>query len=144
MTLDGLATHVTGVKPSISGFQALSANIEYITPLSQSVAFKLNAGSKPRFPTMRELFGTALNRFLPNPDLKAERAWIAESSLQILGESISFETTLFYQRTAHTIDQINVMDDNVRKRLRVNLDGSRVYGVEFGGRAALRERLSLD
>lgn len=144
LTLDGLATPVTGDKPSISGFQALSANIEYITPLSQSVAFKLNAGSKPRFPTMRELFGTALNRFLPNPDLKAERAWIAESSLQILGESISFETTLFYQRTAHTIDQINVMDDNVRKRLRVNLDGSRVYGVEFVGRAALRERLSLD
>ncbi len=143
-TLDGMSTPLTGDKPSSDPFRAASLNAEYVRVISEGLAVKMNAGSKPRFPTMRELFGTALNRFIPNPELKPERTWMAETGVEYFSENISFETVAFLQRTIDTIDQINVFDGEVRKRKRVNLDGSRVYGLEFVSRVAPWDRLTID
>ena len=135
---DGMRTPETGAFPSSNSFDAYSLNAEWHRELGTRSLVKLNAGSKPRFPTMRELFGTALDRFVINPALKPERTWMIEGGWQISSESWESEVTLFAQRTKDTIDQENVtVDDGSRKRKRVNLDGSRVLGAEWMGATSL-------
>lgn len=143
-TMDGMTTPLTGDKEDTGGFSAASLNLEWVHAVREDVFFKLNGGSKPRFPTMRELFGTALNRFVINPDLKPERTWMAEAGFQYFSERLSFEMIGFLQRTIDTIDQINLIENGSRKRMRVNLDGSRVFGAEVVSRVAPMERLTLD
>lgn len=89
------------------------------------------AGRKTRFPTMRELFGEALNRFLVNPDLKPESALLAEIGLGLERPSFMVELIPFVNRTSGTIDQRNVTVDGRRLRQRINLKGSRIYGIEM-------------
>ncbi len=91
----------------------------------------MNLGSKPRFPTMRELFGTSLDRFIVNPELRPERSWIVEGGWSHVTDRWQADVVGFLQRTRDTIDQENVIVDGERKRQRINLDGSRVIGVEW-------------
>lgn len=134
---DGMRTPETGAFPSGDGFDAYSLNAEWHRTLGARSTIKLNAGSKPRFPTMRELFGTALDRFVINPTLKPERTWMAEAGWMIQRSSWQAEVMGFVQRTQDTIDQENVDVDGERKRQRINLDGSRVVGVEWSGAGEL-------
>ncbi|GIV60525.1 MAG: TonB-dependent receptor [Rhodothermaceae bacterium] len=94
-------------------------------------------GRKTRFPTMRELFGEALNRFLLNPDLRPESALLAEVGLGLERPGLRLEVIPFLNRTSDTIDRINVTVDGERKRQRINLRGSRVLGVEMTAQARL-------
>jgi len=141
---DGMRTPETGVFPSPGGFNAWAANAEWHRDLGRRSTLKLNGGSKPRFPTMRELFGTALDRFNLNPDLRPERTWILEGGWQHTADRWHVETMVFLQRTMDTIDQENVIVGGQRKRQRINLDGSRVHGVEWqaGGNVASGIRLT--
>jgi iron complex outermembrane receptor protein len=107
-------------------------------------AVRAAGGRRIRFPTMRELFGEALNRFLVNPDLQPESAWSGEVGLEHNGTSLSGELTAFFNRTFDTIDRRNVVVDGDRKRQRINLDGSRVAGVEAVGSARPTRGLRLD
>ncbi|HLT47570.1 MAG TPA: TonB-dependent receptor [Rubricoccaceae bacterium] len=93
------------------------------------------AGRKTRFPTMRELFGEALHRFLVNPDLEPESSWLVEVGVGRLGERFSVEAIPFATFTSNTIDQRNVEVDGENRRQRINLKGSRVLGVELVGEA---------
>ena len=130
LALDGMMTPDTGVFPETGGFRALSVNAEWHRKRSSGSTWKVNAGSKPRFPTMRELFGTALDRFEVNPDLAPERTWMVEGGWNRASARWNTDAMVFWQRTMDTIDQVNVDVDGVRKRSRVNLDGSRVVGLE--------------
>jgi len=140
---DGMRTPETGAFPSTGGFDAYSLNAEWHHELGARSTLKLNTGSKPRFPTMRELFGTALDRFVINPELKPERTWMVEGGWQLNNESWQSEITLFAQRTLDTIDQENVTVDGLRKRQRVNLDGSRVLGAEWMGATKISQSVQL-
>jgi iron complex outermembrane receptor protein len=93
------------------------------------------AGRKTRFPTMRELFGEALRRFLVNPDLESESSWLVEAGVGHLGSRYSVEVIPFGTFTSNTIDQRNVEVDGETRRQRINLKGSRVLGVEVVGAA---------
>lgn len=127
---DGMTTPETGDFPSPGSFHAASLNAEWHRRFEGKGTLKLNAGSKPRFPTMRELFGTALDRFILNSDLKPERTWMAEAGWSAERARWAGEILGFVQRTTDTIDQVNVMVNGDRKRQRINLDGSRVVGAE--------------
>jgi len=140
---DGMRTPETGVFPETGGFDAYAINAEWHRSIGERGTIKMNAGSKPRFPTMRELFGTALDRFVINEELKPERTWMAESGVILAGASWTSEIMVFGQRTEDTIDQENIMVDGERKRQRINLDGSRVVGVEFSGAGEIADRVSL-
>ena len=134
---DGMKTPETGAFPPSDGFDAYSLNAEWHREVGQQSTLKVNAGSKPRFPTMREQFGTALDRFVINPGLKPERTWMAEAGWQLSLASWESEVTLFVQRTVDTIDQENVIVGEALKRQRVNLEGSRVLGAEWMGATKL-------
>jgi len=134
LSIDGLSTPRTGDKPGRDPFHDLGFTSGMVYNLSETLGWRFSLGRKVRFPTMRELFVGALNRFLVNPNLKPESSLIAETGLVTRGESMSGEVMLFANRTYDTIDQESVtVEDGSRRRRRINLDGSRIVGIEATG-----------
>ena len=87
-------------------------------------------GRKSRFPTMRERYDGALGRFVVNPELSSEHAILSEVGARYGKTSTSVEVAAFANFTSDTIDQDVVDVNGERKRIRVNLGGSRSYGIE--------------
>ncbi len=131
-SLDILATPETGDKPSRAPQAAYGISIGALHQLSQNITFRAAAGRKVRFPTMREMFGEALGRFLVNPDLKPESSLLTEAAARIENIDSSVEAVFFFNRTYNTINQhmVAVPGEELRRRQRINLDGSRVTGLE--------------
>lgn len=140
---DLLQSLETGGRPDAGDFSTWNVIGGVEQALSNRWSVGLSAGRKTRLPTQRELFGDAINRFLINPDLKAENTVLIEAPLRFEGANLSFSIAPFANFTNDTIDQRNVVVDGVRLRQRINLRGSRAFGVEAFGAAALTDRLSL-
>lgn len=147
---DRMFTPKTGDKPGHSGFA------DYSTTLGATYDgggengggwFVRGAiGRKARFPTMRELFGDALNRFLLNPDLGTESSILTEIGVGVEGEHVSGEIIPFGTFTSGTIDQQSVLvpGETQARRQRINLKGSRVLGVEMVGTVRASDAISFD
>ncbi len=140
-SLDALGTPETGDKPARDGFLDYGLTGGAVYRLSPAWTVNASAGRKTRFPTLRELFGEALRRFALNPDLRPESSLLAEVGVRHAGEVVSGGATLFLNRTDDTIDQEDLEDG---RRQRVNLDGSRVVGVEVAGAVRPLPRVRLD
>lgn len=140
-SLDGNATPETGDKPDRKTQTALGVTTGVRYDISDNNLIRFSAGRKVRFPTMRELFGEALERFQLNPDLRPESSYQGEVSFEHGGEIVSGEIVAFFRRTFDTIDQEVVEDNGTRKRRRINLDGSRVWGFEVAGIYRVMESL---
>ena len=130
-SVDGIATPKTGDKPSRSADFDYSFMLGGSHELSDEINIRVAAGRKLRFPTPRELFGEALGRFLVNPGLSPEKTYLFEVGVSLEGARLSAEVIPFLNRTYDTIDRRNVEVDGQTLRQRVNLDGSRVFGVEL-------------
>lgn len=96
----------------------------------ESMRFSASIGQKSRFPTMRELFGQALNRFLLNPDLRAEDIRTAEFGVEWQLESLQVGATVFAQEVDDAIGERRVGG----LRQRINIEGSEIVGVELASR----------
>jgi iron complex outermembrane receptor protein len=140
-SLDAISTPETGDKPPRDGIADWGGTAGVLYALDNGWAVRGAVGRKTRFPTLRELFGEALRRFIPNPDLRPESAFLAEVAVEGRGTRVSGEVVGFLTRTDDTIDQIT-LDDG--RRQRVNLGGSRVYGVELAGTTRLVQSVRLD
>lgn len=141
---DGITTPETGGIPSSGPVSDFGMSSGLQLRLSDTMLLRASAGRKVRFPTMRELFGIALGDFLLNPDLRPETSFVSELGLLTKGELLSGEVIGFYQRTFDTIDQQRIEVDGEQLRQRINLEGSRVYGVEFVGKAKPHARWDVD
>ncbi|MEM1094403.1 MAG: TonB-dependent receptor [Bacteroidota bacterium] len=141
---DGVSTPQTGDKPSQPATWTPSFTSGLSYRLTDRTALRTALGRKVRFPTMRELFGEALSRFLVNPDLEPETAWIGEAGVVFESAAASGEVTVFLNRIYDTIDRRNVTVGGDRLRQRVNLDGSRIIGLEMAGAIAPLAGLRLD
>lgn len=140
-SVDRMVLPRTGDKPRRDPFTGYGTTIGLTYQAANAVLLRLAAGRKARFPTLRELFGEALDRFRVNPDLTPETSLMMEIGSSIRGERRWVEFTAFASRTRDAIDQV-ILDDG--RRMRVNLDGSRTVGAEVFGRARLRTRWFLD
>ncbi len=143
--LEGIATPATGDKPA-PGPQAnvsVSSGLRYTVDVDMHV--RVSAGRRVRFPTMRELFGQALGRFLLNPDLRPESSVLLETAVATRRSRWSAESVVFFERFHDTIEQrsVFVAGEDLPRRQRVNLDGGRTYGAELIGRIRLARSLSL-
>jgi iron complex outermembrane receptor protein len=129
----------TGDKPGAEPFAepVFRAGLSW-TP-GDTMRFRAAIGQKSRMPTMRELFGTALNRFLINPELSPERIRTAELGWDYDDGQARFSIVAFGQDVKDTIDQRDV--DGLRQR--VNLNGSWVAGIESTGQVELAPRWRL-
>ncbi len=140
---DWMGMSKTGDKPDRDPFSDYSLSFGARYNLEGGAFVRGTVGRKTRFPTMRELFGEALNRFLVNPDLEPESAVLAEVGLGIERPAFRLEIIPFLNGTSNTIDQQNVTIDGTRLRQRINLIGSEVLGVEVTADIQLMPYLNL-
>ncbi len=129
-SFDGTATPETGPFFSRDPIYTWGMNTGIRIDLGQEWTLRGAFGRKSRFPTMRELFGTALGKFVPNSDLRPVSAWIGEGGVGRRGTSWTFEVVSFFNRVSNKIGKTNLETESGRKVKRINLRGARVYGVE--------------
>ncbi|MGE3800688.1 MAG: TonB-dependent receptor plug domain-containing protein [Candidatus Kapaibacterium sp.] len=129
-SFDGMVTLKSADKPKQDPFLSpgLTAGGSY--QFSDKLIGRLSVGRKSRFPSMRELYGEALRRFLVNPDLKPESSWNIDLGADMSFTDFTVEASLFTQLTTNTIDQRSFDTLGGNRRQRINLPGSRVYGLE--------------
>lgn len=150
--LDGTAITDTGpwedADPAVDAYvrRALGLTAGLAYEASHQLTLRASAGRKARFPTMRELFGAALGRFVPSPDLRPVTALLGEVGARWHpGRQFESEATLFLSRTYDAIDQRTIQNGpDAGKDQRINLGGSRVWGAEWVAAARPTERLALD
>ena len=126
-SMDVLVTPKTGDKPSRDPQTGLGATMGLSHELYPGVTIRGVVGRKTRFPTMRELFGEALGRFLVNPDLEPESSLLTEAAIEFERGETTAEAIAFFNRTYNTIGQEMVLleGETSARRQRVNLEGSR-------------------
>ncbi|NBC18852.1 MAG: TonB-dependent receptor, partial [Bacteroidetes bacterium] len=145
VSLDGSVMVDTGPFPDRDPFSAVGVTAGFTYDLSETYRLRLSGGRKGRFPTMRELYGGALGKFVPNPALKPVTAWIGEVGLERRGTHLSGTATIFLNRVTDAIDQRTFQSGpNQGREQRINLDGSRVYGVEATARWKASDALLVD
>ena len=144
-SLDGVATPETGDKPPRGPGRTYSFMAGLTADALPGVRARASVGRKVRFPTMRELFGDALGRFLVNPDLGPEYAVLSEVGVTVEREALTAEIVAFFNRTHDAIDQrlVHLQGEAKPRRQRVNIAGSRVFGLESAISTRIANRVSL-
>jgi iron complex outermembrane receptor protein len=135
---------LTGDKPKQPPAGALAFSAALRMPVGEGVSLALSGGRRSRFPSARELFGEALGRFLPNPDLGPERAWLADAELGIEWRGVRLSINPFLSRVEDTISQRVVTVNGRRLRQRFNLSGSLSYGIDGSLHAKLADAFELE
>lgn len=120
----------TADKPDYDRQQEPTWRLGLACATDSDLRWRAALGQKSRFPTMRELFGTALNRFLLNPDLRAESVRTAELGVERRGDGWEGSAILFTQQVDDAIGERRVG----QLRQRVNIAGSEIVGLELGSR----------
>ena len=144
-SLDILVTPHTGDKPDRGPQTGLGVTMGGSHAFTSGLTVRGVLGRKIRFPTMRELFGEALGRFLVNSDLKPESSLLTEIAIELEHSETTAEAILFFNRTYNTIGQRMVLLEGEARarRQRVNLEGSRVLGIETALTSRIAPRVLL-
>lgn len=130
---DSASTPLTGDKPPQPDDDAWAwSAVAHFEP-GGAWTFTASTGERTRFASPRELFGEALGRFLPNPDLQPETAWLSEVAAEYRSERLAVSVTPFYTRGRDTLAQRLVTVGNATLRQRYNLEGTTSYGVDLLG-----------
>lgn len=141
---DLLDPGATAERPPVGQFDGFNGSFNLTALGPNGWSYRLGAARKIRLPTMRELFGEALGRFLVNPDLKPETNWIFEASANYVWSMGQISFTPFWTETSDTLDQALISVDGNLLRQRINLRGSRSYGVETRAEISPTPALTLD
>ncbi len=154
LSVDGTATPETGPFPDRDPITTWGMNTGIQVDAGQGWTVRGAFGRKTRFPTMRELFGAAIGKFVPNPNLQPVTAWIGEAGVEYRASSFYLGSTAFRNRvydtidkrtfTQEIIDEENLPSDYLGKEQRINLKGARIYGLETTVRWSPTESLVLD
>lgn len=134
----------TGDKPAQPDKDGIMLSAALAMPLDDGLTLTLSGGRRNRFPSARELFAEALGRFLPNPDLAPERAWLADAELKLVRPTFQLTVNPFLIRAEGTIAQRVVRVGNRSLRQRFNLPGSTSYGVDLGATGGIAPGLSFE
>ncbi|PKL85147.1 MAG: hypothetical protein CVV22_09475 [Ignavibacteriae bacterium HGW-Ignavibacteriae-1] len=125
----GLFTEYAGL--SSSDYAAfLNANYD----LTSEMVLFANFSRRTRFPTMRESFSGALDRFKVNPDLLPESGILTEIGLGYSISDITLKFSAFANFYENLISQVTLSseEDELRRRMRVNVGKADILGTEFG------------
>jgi len=145
LNMDGAVTPDTGPFPDRDPFMAWGLTSGVRVDVTEGTTVRASGGRKSRFPTMRELFGAALGKFVPNPGLSPVTAWIGELGVEHRTETVSLGATGFVNRVYDTIDKRSFQSGpNAGKEQRVNLDGARIWGIETTARWAPDAPITVD
>lgn len=92
-----------------------------------AVTIHASTSTRARFPSLRELYSGALNRFTPNPDLGPERLLATEAGVTLRDDRGSLQLVGFTQRLSDAVVRIRVSG----RFQRVNQEGLRSSGLEL-------------
>lgn len=128
---EGLEPFETAGRSSPGGIRGGNLTLGARYDLNAFLSLRTALGSRVRLPTPRELFGTALDRFVLNEGLGPERIHSLEFGLIYRRSIFRLELIPFAGLTEGTLDQENIIVDGATLRRRVNLDGAWTAGAEF-------------
>ena len=124
-----------GTTPRTGGFEPLGtihdwgARIGLSAPLSGGDALvHFGVSRRGRFPALRETYSEALDRFVPNPDLRPEHLIAGEAGVTARVGTGELQLVGFHQELRGVIRRIGFPDGT---RMRVNSEELRSTGVEL-------------
>lgn len=135
---------LTGDKPPQPSQAAWAWSAAATIRVAPTLSITLSGAQRTRFASPRELFGEALGRFVPNPDLKPEIG--RQADLELVWKpapGFSLTGTIWASGTDGTIGQRVVRVAGVSRRQRYNMLSSQSRGVEIIGDVALSDRLTV-
>ena len=142
--LDRSANPRTGHKPAQPARQAATFSAALALKPADRVSLTISGGRRNRFPSARELFGEALGRFLPNPALLPEQAWLADAELGWRAGRFTLTLTPFWQRVEGSIGQRIVRMNGVNLRQRFNQAPATSIGIDAAMQVPLADGLTLE
>jgi iron complex outermembrane receptor protein len=142
--LDRSANPRTGDKPAQPARQAATFSAALALKPADGVSLTVSGGRRNRFPSARELFGEALGRFLPNPALLSEQAWLADAELGWRAGRFTLTLTPFWQRVEGSIGQRIVRTNGVNLRQRFNQAPATSIGIDAAMQVPLADGLTLE
>ena len=142
--LDRSANPRTGDKPAQPARQAAAFSAALALKPADGVSLTVSGGRRNRFPSARELFGEALGRFLPNPALLPEQAWLADAEIGWRAGLFTLTLTPFWQRVEGAIGQRIVRVNGVNLRQRFNQAPATSIGVDAAMQVPLADGLTLE
>jgi iron complex outermembrane recepter protein len=103
------------------------------TGFDEAVRFHASLSQRSRFPSLRELYSGALNRFVPNPALRPETLVGAEVGATISGGAVgaaglTLQTVIFAHVLDDAVVRVTLPDRRFQRR---NESGVRSRGVEL-------------
>ena len=142
--LDRSANPRTGDKPAQPARQAATFSAGLALHLAEALSLTLSGGRRNRFPSARELFGEALGRFLPNPALRPEQAWLADAELAWRAPRFTLTLNPFWQRGLGSIGQRIVRVNAAALRQRFNQGATTSFGLDAALQVPLSAGLSFE
>jgi iron complex outermembrane receptor protein len=106
-----------------------------------AVTLHASANRRARFPSLRELYSGALNRFEPNPGLEPEKLVATEAGVTLRRPSGTLQLVGYHQRLRDAV--VRVLTRPRGPYRRVNQEGVRSAGVEVLGSHTVR-RLTIE
>lgn len=138
---DRASTPETGGRlPQEETFSSSGWRLGVSRELSPRMSTHLSVNKRARFPSLRELYSGALNRFLPNPDLRPETLVGAEAGVTISqlfagAAQSSLQVIAFRHRLDDAVVRITLT--NPTRFQRVNRDRIESTGLELMGGVTL-------
>jgi iron complex outermembrane receptor protein len=154
---DRASTPETGGRtPKEETFSSPGWRVGISHELSPRASWHVSVSDRARFPSLRELYSGALNRFQPNPDLVPESLLgfeggvtvsqflpaITQSSLQVIGFRHRLDDAVVRITLANPTRFMRVNRDRIEST-GVELLGGLVFGAESGGAVTLSGDLAL-
>ena len=142
---DYFKTPLTGNKKSQSSLSDWASNINFEWKPKGDFYAILSLGKRTRFPTLRELYGVALNKFTINPDLRPESAILTDLTLSWLPENspASITTTFWVTKISDAISKRQIKEGNNLYDQRYNISGSKGRGLSFEIKYLFSEKLQM-
>ena len=145
MVYDQASTPQTGGRtPEQDSFDNIGWRAGITHDLFTHTRLHASASRRSRFPSLRELYSGALDRFLPNPDLKPETLLGFEAGLTMdraIGgiPDATLQVNAFHHDLRDAVVRITLPDPD-RRFQRVNRDRIRSFGIELLGGIAFSSR----
>lgn len=127
---DAATTPQTGGRPPFPDLSQWGARLGgSVTTMDDAVRLHLSASRRARFPSLRELYSSALNQFEPNPDLRPETLNAFEGGATTRIGGFDLQGVLFHHRLEDAVVRIRLA--NPTRFRRINRDEIRSTGVEL-------------
>ncbi|WP_164155685.1 TonB-dependent receptor plug domain-containing protein [Sandarakinorhabdus rubra] len=142
--LDRSSNPITGDKPAQPARQAATFSAALKTRLSDTLVLSLSGGRRNRFASARELFGEALGRFAPNPELAPEQVWLADAELVWRTTRLTLTVNPFWTRATGSIGQRLLVVDGRTLRQRFNQGPATSFGLDAALQLPLAAGITLE